>query len=60
VREFVRHRMGPQHEPEHGAADATLFAELVQGVEAPARLDDMIAASWPTITMSSAWRPCSR
>ena len=45
VHEFVRHRLGPQNEPEHGAADATLFAELVQGVEAAGgELDDMIAA----------------
>jgi transcription antitermination protein NusB len=45
VREFVHHRLGPQNEPEHGAADATLFAELVQGVEAAGgELDDMIAA----------------
>src|SRR5215813_3377436 len=46
VREFVRHRLGPQmEEPGRGAADATLFSELVRGVEAAGdELDDMIAA----------------
>lgn len=45
VREFVRHRLGPQNEPEGGAADPTLFGELVRGVEAAGdELDDMIAA----------------
>jgi transcription antitermination protein NusB len=45
VREFTRHRLGPQNEPEGGAADPALFAELVRGVEAAGgELDDMIAA----------------
>jgi N utilization substance protein B len=45
VHEFVRHRLGPQNEPEGGAADPTLFDELVRGVEAAGgELDDMIAA----------------
>jgi N utilization substance protein B len=45
VREFARHRLGPQNEPEGGAADPVLFAEVVRGVEAAgSELDDMIAA----------------
>ena len=45
VREFLRHRLGPQNEPEGGAVDPALFAELVRGVEAAGdELDDMIAA----------------
>ena len=45
VREFTRHRLGPRNEPEGGAADPALFAELVRGVEAAGgELDDMIAA----------------
>src|SRR5499426_4929449 len=45
VREFVRHRLGLQNEPEGGLADPALFGELVRGVEAAgSELDDMIAA----------------
>ena len=45
VREFVRHRLGPQNEPEGGATDPAFFTELVRGVEAAGgELDDMIAA----------------
>jgi N utilization substance protein B len=45
VHEFARHRLGPQNEPEGGAADPALFGELVRGVEAAGgELDDMIAA----------------
>jgi N utilization substance protein B len=45
VREFVRHRLGPQNEPEGGAADPAFFTQLVRGVEAAGEeLDDMLAA----------------
>ena len=46
VREFTHHRLSRQsEETAHGGADATLFAELVQGVAAAGHeLDDMIAA----------------
>ncbi len=46
VREFLRHRLGPQaNKTAVGGADPKLFAELVQGVAAAGdELDDMIAA----------------